>query len=337
MSGLLHERGAWARLVRVASIPISLLGLFVATGALAQTPPAFPVHTVRIVVPVAAGGGVDTIARSYAIKLQEAWKQPVIVENRTGAGTIIGADFVAKAAPDGHTLLFSSMSLAINAVLFRKLPFDPMKDLAPIGQITGNAFVLGASPSVAPDVRALIAQAKAQPNKLNFGSTGPGSIAHLVGEVFKAEAGLDVVHVPYKNDAQVVQAILAGEVHYGFLPASAVMPQVKAGKLRALATTGRVRTPQLPELPTVQESGVPNFDFETWVGAFATGGTPREVQQQLSAAVARVLKLPDIIERLPSWGGEAVGSSPEEFSVRYRNDIARYARVVKEARVPLLD
>ncbi|OFZ97337.1 MAG: hypothetical protein A3H35_13235 [Betaproteobacteria bacterium RIFCSPLOWO2_02_FULL_62_17] len=314
-----------------------LLACIVALCASAATAQSFPSKSVRIIVPVAAGGGVDTIARTYAVKMSESWKQPVIVENRVGGGTIIGADFVAKAAPDGHTLLFSSMSVAINAVLFRKLPFDPLKDLAPVGQITSNSFVLGASPSVAADVKSLVAAARAQPGKLNYGSTGPGSIAHLVGEVFRIETGIDVIHIPYKGDANVIPALLAGEVHYAFLPQSAIMPQARAGRLRALGVTGRVRSPQLPELPTLIESGVPNFDFETWVGVFATGGTPADIQNRISLEVARVLKLPDIIERLPAWGGQAVGNSPEAFSARYRADIARYGKVVKEARVPYLD
>jgi tripartite-type tricarboxylate transporter receptor subunit TctC len=318
----------------------ALAGLVAAAMTLA-TPLAmaqsFPSRTVRIIVPVAAGGGVDTIARTYAVKLSESWKQPVIVENRIGAGTIIGTDYVAKATPDGHTLLFSSMSVAVNAVLFRKLPFDPLKDISPVSQITGNAFVMAANPAITTDVKSLIATARAQPNKLNYGSTGPGSIAHLVGEVFRLETQIDVAHIPYKNDAQVITAMLTGEVHYAFLPSSAVMPQARSGKVRALAVTGRVRSPQLPDLPTVIESGVPNFDFETWVGVFATGGTPAAIQAQISAEVARILKLPDIIERLPSWGGEAVGSTPEAFGQRYRADIARYGKVVREAKVPYLD
>lgn len=314
-----------------------LIALVLAMASSTSQAQTFPSKPVRIIVPVAAGGGVDNIARAYAVKMSESWKQPVFVENRVGAGTIIGTDFVAKSAPDGHTLLFSSMSVAVNAVLFRKLPFDPLKDIAPVGQITGNAFYMAASPVAGADVKSLLAAVRSQPNKFNYGSTGPGSIAHLVGEVFRVETNIDVVHIPYKNDAGVIAAMLAGEVHYAFLPSSAVMPQARAGKLNALAVTSRLRSPQTPQLPTMIESGVPNFDFETWVGAFVTGGTPVEIQNRISAEIARVLKLPDIIERLPVWGGEAVGSSPEEFSKRYRADIARYGKVVREAKVPMLD
>ncbi|MFM9970080.1 MAG: tripartite tricarboxylate transporter substrate binding protein [Burkholderiales bacterium] len=316
------------------SLLFAIPPILFASNVVAQS---YPVKPVRIVVPVAAGGGVDNIARPYAVKMSESWKQPVFVENRVGAGTIIGTDFVAKAAPDGHTLLFSSMSVAVNAVLFKKLPFDPLKDIVPVSQITGNSFFMAASPSLGAEVKNLLATIRAQPNKFNYGSTGPGSIAHLVGEVFRLETNIDVVHIPYKNDSGVMAAILAGEVHYAFLPSSAVMPQARAGKVNALGVTGRSRSPQHPQLPTMMESGITNFDFETWVGVFATGGTPPEIQNRISAEVARILKLPDIIERLPAWGGEAIGSSPEEFGKRYRADIARYGKVVRDAKVPTLD
>lgn len=304
-------------------------------AAIAQ---GFPSKPVRIIVPVAAGGGVDTIARTFAPRLSDAWKVPVIVENRVGAGNVIGADYVAKSAPDGTTLLFSSSSLAINAVLFRKLPFDPLKDLAPVSQINGSQFTLAMNPGVpAVNVLELIAHARAQQGKLNFGSTGPGSIAHLIAEVFRIDTGIDAVHVPYKGDAPLVPALLSGEVHYAFLPGSAVMQHVRAGRLRALAVTGRIRASNAPDLPTMIEAGVPNFDFETWVSVFAPGATPRDVQSAISNEIARVLRLPDIVERLPAWGGEAVGSTPEAFAARYRADIAKFAKVVREAKVPLLE
>jgi len=329
-------------IIRYKSASVCLLKILFAAACLAVplVAPAqnLPSKPVRIVVPVAAGGGVDTIARSFAPKLSDAWKVPVIVENRVGAGNVIGADYVAKSAPDGTTLLFSSSSLAINAVLFRKLPFDPLKDLAPVSQINGSQFTLAMNPKVpAANVLELIAYARSQPNKLNFGSTGPGSIAHLIAEVFRIETGIDVVHVPYKGDAPLVPALLSGEVHYAFLPGSAVMQHVRAGRLLALAVTGRNRAANAPDLPTMIEAGVPNFDFETWVSVFAPGGTPREVLAAVSNEIAKVLRLPDIVERLPAWGGEAVGSSPEVFAVRYRSDIAKFAKVVREAKVPLLD
>ena len=311
------------------------IGCFATVGAFAQ---GYPSKPVRIVVPLAAGGGVDSVARAFAQKFSEAWKQPVIVENRPGAGNIIGAEHVAKSAPDGYTLLASSSSLAGNAVLFRKLPFDPVKDFAPVTQFIATQLFLAMNPKVpANNVRELIAHARAQPGKLNYGSTGIGSGAHLISEMLKIETGIDVVHVPYKGDAPLMPALLSGEIHFSFLTASAVLPNAKAGRLRALAVTGRTRVSAAPDLPTMMEAGVPGFEFESWIGLFAPAGTPQEVLAAISAETARALRQPDIIARLPGWGGEAVGSSPEAFAARYRGDIAKLGKVVSEARIPLAD
>lgn len=302
---------------------------------LAQSYPAKPV---RIVVPLSAGGGVDTLTRAFAQKFTEAWKQPVIVENRPGAGNIIGADYVAKSAPDGYTLLSSSSSLATNAVLFRKLPFDPLKDFAPVSQIIATQLLLAMNPSVpAANVKELIAYVASQPGKLNYGSTGIGSGAHLITEMLKLDTGIDVVHVPYKGDAPLMPALLGGQIQFAFLTMSAVLPHAKANRLRALASTGRSRAPATPELPTMAEAGVPNFEFESWIGLFAPAGTPREVLSAISAETARIVRMPDIAERMPGWGGVGVGSSPDAFAARFRGDIAKYARVVKEARIPLME
>jgi len=298
----------------------------------------YPSKPVRIVVPLAAGGGVDNVARTFAQKYSEAWKQPVIVENRPGAGNIIGADYVAKSAPDGYTLLVSSSSLAGNAVLFRKLPFDAIRDFAPVTQFIATQLILAMNPRVpAGNVRELIAYARAQPGKLNYGSTGIGSGAHLISEMLKIETGIDVVHVPYKGDAPLMPALLNGDIQFSFLTASAVLANAKIGRLRALAVTGRTRVSAAPDLPTMIEAGVPGFEFESWIGLFAPAGTPPEILAAISAESARALRQPDIIARLPGWGGDAVGSSPEVFAARYRADIAKLGRVVSEARIPLAD
>jgi tripartite-type tricarboxylate transporter receptor subunit TctC len=313
---------------------VPVLGLFPFFG-FAQS---YPVKPVRIVVPLAAGGGVDNVARAFAQKYTEAWKQPVIVENRPGAGNIIGADNVAKSAPDGYTLLVSSSSLASNAVLFRKLPFDAVKDFAPVTQFIATQLFLAINPKVpAGNVRELIAHARSQPGKLNYGSTGIGSGAHLISEMLKIETGIDVVHVPYKGDAPLMPALLNGEIQFSFLTASAVLPNVKAGRLRALAVTGRSRVGVAPDLPTMIEAGVPGFEFESWIGLFAPAGTPQEILLAISAETARALKQPDIVARLPGWGGDAVGSSPDQFAARFRGDIAKLGRVVSEAKIPLAD
>jgi tripartite-type tricarboxylate transporter receptor subunit TctC len=323
----------YARYVGAAASVVFIAIAALSGGVRAQS---YPVKPVRIVVPLAAGGGVDSVARAFAQKYSEAWKQPVIVENRPGAGNIIGADNVAKSAPDGYSLLASSSSLASNAVLFRKLPFDPVKDFAPVTQFIATQLFLAMNPKVAAnDVRELIALAKSQPGKLNYGSTGIGSGAHLISEMLKMETGIDVVHVPYKGDAPLMPALLGNEIQFGFLTASAVLPHAKAGRLKALAVTGRNRVTTASEYPTMIEAGVPNFEFESWIGLFAPAGTPREVLNAISAETTRALKQPDIIARLPAWGGDAVGSTPEAFAARYRGDIAKLGKVVTEAKIPL--
>ena len=320
---------------RILKMLLLLVALAPGPAALAQGYPAKPV---RIVVPLAAGGGVDNVARAFAQKFSEAWKQPVIVENRPGAGNIIGAEHVAKSAPDGYTLLASSSSLAGNAVLFRKLPFDAVRDFAPVTQFIATQLFLAINPKVpANNVRELIAYARAQPGKLNYGSTGIGSGAHLISEMLKIETGIDVVHVPYKGDAPLMPALLSGEIQFSFLTASAVLPNARANRLRALAVTGRARVGAAPDLPTMMEAGVPGFEFEGWIGLFAPAGTPPEILAAISAETARALRQPDMVARLPGWGGEAVGSSPEAFAARYRGDIAKLGKVVSEARIPLVD
>lgn len=324
-------RGWKINLIEQAMMAVLLAPLVVAAQG-------YPVKPVRIVVPLAAGGGVDSVARAFAQKYSEAWKLPVIVENRPGAGNIIGADYVAKSAPDGYTLLASSSSLASNAVLFRKLPFDAVRDFAPVTQFIATQLFLALNQKVpASNVRELIAYAKSQPGKLNYGSTGIGSGAHLISEMLKMDTGIDVVHVPYKGDAPLMPALLNGEIQFGFLTASAVLPHAKAGRLRALAVTGRTRVGTAPDLPTMMEAGVPNFEFESWIGLFAPAGTPGEILGAISAETARALRQPDIIARLPGWGGDAVGSTPEAFAARYRGDIAKLGKVVSEARIPLAE
>jgi tripartite-type tricarboxylate transporter receptor subunit TctC len=313
-----------------------LLGVALCLIAPAAFAQGYPVKPVRIVVPLAAGGGVDTIARAFAQKFSEAWRQPVIVENRPGAGNIIGAEHVARSTPDGYTLLASSSSLATNAVLFKKLPFDPLRDFAPVSQIIATQLTLAINPKVpANSVKELIAHAAAQPGKLNYGSTGIGSGAHLISEMLKLETGTNIVHVPYKGDAPLMPALIGGEVHFAFLTASAVIPQVKANRLRALAVTGRSRATAWPDLPTLAEAGLPNVEFESWIGFFAPAATPRDVLNAVAAETGRIVKMPDIAEKMPGWGGEGVGSTPDAFAAKFRGDIAKFGRVVKEAGIPL--
>jgi tripartite-type tricarboxylate transporter receptor subunit TctC len=245
---------------------------------------------------------------------------------------------VAKSAPDGYTLLVSIHGLAISANLYRKLPFDPLKDLTPVSQLTSStqALVVNAGVPV-HSVKDLIALAKAQPGKLNYASAGLGAPNHLYGELLKKTAGIEIVHVPYKGDAPQSAALLAGEVQMAFMPVFPVLPNVKAGKLRALAVTSAKRSQSVADLPTMIEAGVPGFDFVGWVGILAPGGTPGDIVNRLNAEAARILALPEIHDRLPGWGYEAVGGTAEAFAERYREDIARYARIIREANVPLVD
>lgn len=312
-----------------------VISLFVAQQAMAQ---AWPSKPVRVVVPLAPGGGVDTVARAFAQKFSEAWKQPVIVDNRPGAGGTIGADAVAKAPKDGYTLLVHSASHAISSSLYRKLPYDATKDFAPVSQLISTYLMLAINPQVpAANVKELVALAKSQPGKINFGSTGSGGSPHLIAELFKLETGIDVVHIPYKGDAPLQPALLGNEVQYAFVTPNAVLQHAKAGRLRAIAVTGPTRVSVAPDVPTIAEAGLPGVEYVGWIGLFATGGTPRDVQSRISEEAARVLKMPDILQRVPGWGGEPAGTTPEQFSARYLGDIAKYARIVKEARVKTVD
>jgi tripartite-type tricarboxylate transporter receptor subunit TctC len=280
---------------------------------------------------------VDVVARTFSQKFSEAWGQQVVVENRPGAGGNIAADLVAKAPPDGYTLLITTTGHAVAPSLFRKLPFDPIKDFAATSQITSTYLVLVANPSMPATLKELVALAKSQPGKLNYGHTGLGVAPHLVGEMLKSAAGINIVMVTYKGDAQTIPAMLANEVQMGFSPPTTVVGHVKAGRLRALAVSGAARGAAFPDVPTVTEAGYADATYNGWVGFFSPAGTPRDILIRISTETARALRMPDVAARLPGWGAEAAGTSPDEFAKRYRADIARYAKVIKDANVPLVD
>jgi len=323
-------------------IPARLLvsGLVVSAAVFVQSAAAqsWPAKVVRVIVPVSAGGGIDTVARAMAQKYSEGWGQPVVVENRAGAGGTIGADVVAKAPRDGYTLLVNSTSQASSAAQYAKLPYDALKDFAPASQIIYTYLMLGVNIKVpATSVKELVALAKAQPGKLNFGSTGSGGSPHLVSELFRLETGINVVHVPYKGDSPLQPALISDEVQYAFLTPIALMQHVKSGRVRALAVTGGRRASIAPEVPTMAEAGYPGVEFTGWIGTFAGGGAPRDVLARIADDTQRIVKMPDILARIPGWGGEPAGSTPEEFEARYRADIAKYARIIREAKIPLLE
>src|SRR5262245_16838619 len=303
-------------------------------AAVAQTYPAKPV---RMVVPFAAGGAVDTVARALGQKLGDSWKQPVLVDNRPGAGGNIAADTVAKAPADGYTLLITTQGFAISPGLYKKLPFDATRDFAPVTQLTSSFLVLVCIPQLpAHSTLELIALAKSKPGTINYGSTGTGAPPHLLGELLNSTAGVDMLHVPYKGDAPLTQALLAGEVQVAFMPLAGVLPHIRSGRLRALGVSGGARSATMPDVPTFSEAGVP-FEFTGWLGIFAPSGAPREITTLLQRELARAIVAPDMLERWPAWGYEPVGNTPEEFKARVATDMAMYARVIRDAKIPSQD
>jgi tripartite-type tricarboxylate transporter receptor subunit TctC len=298
----------------------------------AQTYPSKPV---RIIVPFAAGGAVDALARLLSAKLQESLGQPVVVENRAGAGGNTGADAVAKAAPDGYTILQNTNGQAISPALYRSLPFDALKDFAPVTQLVTTSTVLIANPKLpAKSLKELIALAKAKPGSLNYGMTGVGNSLHLTMEMLKRAAGIDIQAVPYRGDAPLNAALIAGEIDVAIVPLATIIPHIEAGNVRALAVNSAKRSALLPDVPTVSEDAIPGFEASGWQGYFVPAKTPREIIAVIQRETAKALAAPDMQERLKAMGNEPVGSTPEDFEARFKADVARFATVVKEAGIP---
>jgi len=290
-----------------------------------------PAKSVRIVVPFAPGGPNDIIVRLVAQKLTETWGQPVVVENRPGAGGNIGTDFVAKAASDGYTLLSVGPGSLIINPLIGKVPYDTARDFAPVTLMARAPNALVAHPSLpAGSVKELIALARSRPGGINYGSGGNGSTPHLAGALFAAMAGIELTHVPYKGTAPAMADLIGGQVQIAFLGIPTVLPHVKSGKLRVLAVTGKRRSPELPGVSTVDEAGVPGYELSPWYGLLAPAGTPRAIIAQLSAAVTRIVRSAEMRDRLGAQGAEAAGGSPEEFAEVIRADSLTWSRVVKD-------
>jgi len=291
----------------------------------------YPARPVKLIVPFPPGGPLDVTGRLIAQKLTEAWGQAVVVDNKPGAGGNIGADLVAKAAPDGYTILLGALSThAVNPSLYAKMPYDPIRDFVPITLLATTPNVLVVNPLLPVNsVKDLVAYAKANPGKLSFGSGSNGSAGHLAGELFKVDTGTDIVHIPYKGGAPATQALLAGDVQFMFDNLANATPQVKAGKLKALAVTTAERSRLAPELPTMAEAGIPGFDISTWYGLLAPAGTPKEVIAKWNAEVTRILNTPDVRERLAAQGAEAAPTTPEQFAAFIAREIPKYARIVK--------
>ncbi len=319
-------------LLRATVMLAGLAAIALAQPAAAQAP-AYPTKAIRLVVPFPPGGATDILARNVAQKLSETWGQSVVVDNRPGAGGNIGSELVAKAAPDGYTLEMGTVGThAINASLYSKMPYDHVKDFAPIILVAGVPNVLVVNPSLPVNsVQELIAYAKANPGKLNFASSGPGTSIHLSGELFKVMAGVQMTHVPYKGSAPALQDLLGGQVQLMFdnLPPS--LPQIKGGKLRALAVTSLTRAPALPDVPTIAESGLPGFEASSWFGILAPAGTPPAIIAKVNAEVAKWLASPEGKDKLVAIGANAGGGSPEDFARHIQAETAKWAKVVKES------
>ncbi len=311
------------RLAALASVA------FAATTASAQS---FPSKPVKIVVPFTAGSATDILARTVGQKLTELWGQPVVVDNRPGAGGTIGEALVAKSPPDGYTLLVHSAAYAYNPAIYTGLTFDTLRDFVEIVPLGGQPNVLVVAPSSGfKSVGELVAAAKANPGKLNYGSAGIGSGTHINGEKFRLATGIDVVHVPYKGTPEALTDTMTGRITYFFSPISAALPHVREGKLVALAVSTDKRSGALKDTPTIAESGVPGFNYVLWVGVFAPAGTPPAIVEQINADVTRVLKTPDAQERLTALGADAMPMSVAEFRKFARDEIADSGRVIKAA------
>jgi tripartite-type tricarboxylate transporter receptor subunit TctC len=310
---------------------VAVLAAIAAGGIFPAHAQNYPVKPVRMIVPFPAGGATDIVARLMAQKLGDAFGQQVIVDNRGGAAGTIGSDLAAKAPPDGYTILIGTSSThAIAQSLYAKLPYDSIKDFAPVAGIATATIVLSIHPSVpAKNVRELIALAKARPEALSFASSGSGGVSHLVGEMFKAQAGVQMLHVPYKGDAPALADLVGGQVSLEFGTALSFLPYIQSGRLKALAVTSLKRSQVMPEVPTVAESGLQGFEALQWFGVFAPAGTRADVIARLHGEIVKILHTADMRERLTRLASEVMASSPEEFAVFQKAEIAKWAKVVK--------
>ena len=306
---------------------LTALMLLVTAPSVAHAAP-YPEKSVRVIVGLAAGGGTDITARILAQKLSETLGQSFIVDNRPGAGSILGIELAAKSPPDGYTLLMVSPEFAVNPGLHGKVPYDAVRDFAPIAQVVYGQYFLSARPGTAFNtIRELIAYARANPRQLNYASSGTGSANHLAGELFKTMAGIDMVHVPYKGSGPSVTALLSGEVQTVFSSTTAIIQHVRAGRAKALAVTGPKRATIAPEIPTVAEAGLPGYVVTGWFGLLAPAHAPPAIVERLNAEINRVL--PSLRDRYAELGTELVGGSPAEFGAFIKSELAKWAQVVK--------
>ena len=301
------------------------------TAAKDAAPSTYPVKSVRFIVPYTPGSSGDIFARAIAQKMSEGWSQQVIVDNRGGSGGMMGSEMAAKAPSDGHTLMLGGTSnMAINPALYARLPYDPVRDFAPVTLVASSPYVMIVNPSLpARTVPEFIALARARPGQLNYASTGSGSAVHLTAELFASMAGVKLVHIPYKNQASRIVDVMAGEVQMMFAGMVLVQPHMKTGKVRALGMSGAKRSPLMPDLPTIAESGIKGFESTGWFGVFVPAGTPRGIVAQLNAEIVRALKLPEVSERFAREGADLFGNSPEQFAVFLKSETTKWSKAVK--------
>ena len=308
------------------TLPACLVLALCALNAAAQS---YPSRAVRVVVGFPPGGGTDIMARVLSPRLSEYLGQPFVVENRPGATTNIASDLVAKSAPDGHTLLFTTSALAINMSLYKNLTFDALRDFAPISVFAESPNLLVAHSSAGASVKELLAQAKAKPGSMNYSSAGSGTSQHLAGELFKARTGANIAHIPYKGTAASLTAVIAGEVHFSFANVPAILGHVRSGRLRALAVAAPRRSDLMPDVPTMEEAGVAGVEVPVWYALLGPAALPREIVKTLNDATVRAARSPDLKQKLVEQGADPVGNSPEEFAKLLKEEVAKWAEVVK--------
>ena len=319
---------------RVIARALALL-TFAAPALAAQTAGDYPNRSIRLVVPFVAGGSTDIVARLVAQKLTEAWDKQVVVDNRSGANGAIGMEIVARATPDGHTLVLGYIAnLGTGPALNPKLPYDAIKDFAPISHIVSAPSIAVIHPGIAAkNLQVLLALARVKPGAIAFGTSAIGSIGHLTGELLNRLAKVQMTHVPYKGGGQAVIDVVAGQIPMVIIGMTAATPHVRSGRLRAIATTGATRSFAFPEVPTIAEQGFPGFSADAWYGLLTTAGTPRPIVDKLNAEVVRIMKTPEAKERMANVGFEIVGSSPAEFAKLIREEIPRWTKIVREGNI----
>jgi len=317
----------------VLKIGIGAAAALAIQGAAAQ---AWPAKPITLVVPFATGGTTDVLARAVGQELSTALGQPVVVESKPGAGATLGADYVAKAKPDGHTLLMGAVHHTIATSVYKKLPYDFQKDLAPVSLVALVPNVLVVNPKVpAKNVAELVALAKADPGKLTYGSNGNGTGQHLIGAQFESMAGVNILHVPYKGSGPLTTDLLGGQITMSFDTVTPVLPHIKAGKLRALAVTTNKRSVALPDVPTLDEAGLKGFNLGTWFGILAPAGTPAPIIDRVSKEIARIVNQPEFKKKMEELGAETIGSTPAQMARQIKDDTDRFAKLVKDAKVTI--